>query len=49
MGLLVYSLVYTLMNMGAFGVLIALRRGEIAGNRVDDLAGLAQKAPGSRR
>lgn len=46
MGLLVYSLVYTLMNMGAFGVLIALRRGEIAGNRVDDLAGLAQKAPG---
>jgi len=45
-GLLVYALVYTLMNMGAFGVLIALRSGEIAGERVDDLAGLAQKAPG---
>lgn len=46
MGLLVYALVYTLMNMGAFGVLIALRRGKIKGERVDDLAGLAQKAPG---
>lgn len=45
-GLLVYALVYTLMNMGAFGVLIALRRGGIKGDRVDDLAGLAQKAPG---
>lgn len=45
-GLLVYALVYTLMNIGAFGVLIALRRGGIKGDRVDDLAGLAQKAPG---
>ncbi len=45
-GLMVYALVYTLMNMGAFGVLIALRRGGIKGERVDDLAGLAQKAPG---
>ncbi|MFN2452962.1 MAG: NADH-quinone oxidoreductase subunit N [Pyrinomonadaceae bacterium] len=45
-GLLIYALVYTLMNTGAFGVLIALHRRGITGDRVDDLQGLAQKAPG---
>lgn len=44
-GLTIYALVYTLMNMGAFGVLIAVRRG-VAGDRVDDLAGLARRSPG---
>jgi NADH-quinone oxidoreductase subunit N len=45
-GLVVYLLVYTLMNMGAFGVIISLRRRGIIGDNVDDLAGLAHKAPG---
>ncbi len=45
-GLVIYLLVYTLMNMGAFGVIISLRRRGIIGDNVDDMAGLAQKSPG---
>ena len=45
-GLVIYLLVYTLMNMGAFGVIISLRRRGLIGDNVDDMMGLAQKAPG---
>src|SRR4051812_2514891 len=45
-GLVIYLLVYTLMNMGAFGVIISLRRRGMIGDNVDDMTGLAQKAPG---
>ncbi|MCA1593662.1 MAG: NADH-quinone oxidoreductase subunit N [Acidobacteria bacterium] len=45
-GLVVYLIVYTFMNMGAFGVIISLRRRGIIGDEVDDFAGLGQKAPG---
>ena len=45
-GLVIYLLVYTLMNMGAFGVIISLRRRGLIGDNVDDLTGLAQKSPG---
>jgi len=45
-GLVIYLVVYTLMNMGAFGVIISLRRRGIIGDNVDDMSGLAQKAPG---
>jgi NADH-quinone oxidoreductase subunit N len=45
-GLVIYLLVYTLMNMGAFGIIISLRRRGIIGDNVDDMSGLAQKAPG---
>jgi NADH-quinone oxidoreductase subunit N len=45
-GLVIYLLVYTLMNMGAFGIVISLRRHGIIGDNVDDMTGLAQKAPG---
>jgi NADH-quinone oxidoreductase subunit N len=45
-GLVIYLLVYTLMNMGAFGIVISLRRHGIIGDNVDDLTGLSQKAPG---
>src|SRR5207237_4015555 len=45
-GLVIYILVYTLMNMGAFGIVISLRRRGIIGDNVDDMAGLAHKAPG---
>ncbi len=46
LGLIIYLLVYTLMNMGAFGVIISMRRRGIIGDNVEDLTGLAQKAPG---
>ncbi|HYJ47338.1 MAG TPA: NADH-quinone oxidoreductase subunit N [Pyrinomonadaceae bacterium] len=45
-GLIIYLLVYTLMNLGAFGIIISLRRRGIIGDNVDDLTGLGQKAPG---
>jgi NADH-quinone oxidoreductase subunit N len=45
-GLVIYLLVYTFMNVGAFGVIIALRRRGVIGDEVDDLTGLGQKAPG---
>ena len=45
-GLTIYLLVYTLMNMGAFGIIISLRRRGIIGDNVDDMTGLAHKAPG---
>jgi NADH-quinone oxidoreductase subunit N len=45
-GLVIYLLVYTLMNMGAFGVIVSLRRRGIIGDNVDDMTGLAHKAPG---
>lgn len=45
-GLIVYLFVYTLMNMGAFGIIISLRRRGIIGDNVDDLTGLGHKAPG---
>jgi NADH-quinone oxidoreductase subunit N len=45
-GLTIYLLVYTLMNMGAFGIVISLRRRGIIGDNVDDMTGLAHKAPG---
>jgi NADH-quinone oxidoreductase subunit N len=36
-GLIIYLLVYTLMNMGAFGIIISLRRRGIIGDNVDDM------------
>ncbi len=45
-GLVVYLIVYTFMNVGAFGVIISLRRRGVVGDEVDDLTGLGQKAPG---
>src|SRR5687767_10081242 len=45
-GLLIYLLVYTLMNMGAFGIIISLRRRGIIGDNVEDMTGLALKSPG---
>jgi NADH-quinone oxidoreductase subunit N len=44
-GVLVYLAIYTFMNLGAFLVLVALRREGIAGEHLDDLNGLAQRAP----
>ncbi|MBP0462896.1 NADH-quinone oxidoreductase subunit NuoN [Roseomonas sp. PWR1] len=41
-GVLVYMAIYLLMNLGAFAVLVAMRRQGRAAERVDDLAGLAK-------
>lgn len=44
-GILVYLLVYTFMNLGAFAVITSLRRRDIIGDELDDMAGLFFKAP----
>jgi NADH-quinone oxidoreductase subunit N len=44
-GILIYLLVYTFMNLGAFAVITSLRRREIIGDEIDDIAGLIFKAP----
>jgi len=45
-GVLVYMLVYTFMNLGAFLVLGSLTRKGLAGEDINDLRGLMKKAPG---
>jgi NADH-quinone oxidoreductase subunit N len=45
-GISVYVMVYTFMNLGAFLVLVALRRANIIGEDLDDIAGLMHKSPG---
>jgi NADH-quinone oxidoreductase subunit N len=45
-GVLVYMLVYTFMNLGAFLVLGSLTRKGLAGEDMNDLRGLMKKAPG---
>jgi NADH-quinone oxidoreductase subunit N len=44
-GILIYLLVYTFMNLGAFAVITALRRRGTAGDEMDDIAGLYFRAP----
>ncbi len=45
MAILFYLLVYTFMNLGAFAVITSLRRRNIIGDEIDDIAGLFFKAP----
>jgi NADH-quinone oxidoreductase subunit N len=45
-GIAVYVMVYTFMNLGAFLVIVALRRQQILGEDLDDIAGLAHRHPG---
>src|SRR4051794_30403390 len=44
-GIAVYVMVYTFMNLGAFLVVVAMRRQGIIGEDIDDFAGLAHKNP----
>ena len=44
-GILIYLLVYTFMNLGAFGVITSLRHRKIIGDELDDLNGLYARAP----
>ncbi len=45
-GVLVYILVYAFMTLGAFLVVVALRRKDLLGEDVEDLSGLMYKSPG---
>lgn len=44
-GIAVYLVVYTFMNLGALLVIVAMRRADIIGEDVDELAGLVHKHP----
>jgi NADH-quinone oxidoreductase subunit N len=44
-GILIYLLVYTFMNIGAFGVITSLRHRNVIGDELDDLNGLYSRAP----
>lgn len=44
-GILVYLLVYTFMNLGAFAVITSLRNRDVIGDELDDIAGLYSRAP----
>jgi NADH-quinone oxidoreductase subunit N len=44
-GFIIYLFIYTLMNLGVFGCIIALRRRGIVGDRMEDFNGLMTKAP----
>lgn len=45
-GVAVYVMVYSFMNLGAFLVVVALRRKNIIGEDIDDFSGLIHKSPG---
>jgi NADH-quinone oxidoreductase subunit N len=44
-GILIYLLVYTFMNLGAFAVITSLRHRKVVGDELDDLNGLYSRAP----
>ncbi len=44
-GFIIYLFIYTIMNLGVFGCIIALRRRGIQGDRIEDFNGLMRKAP----
>jgi NADH-quinone oxidoreductase subunit N len=46
LAVLIYLLVYAFMNLGAFAVIILMRRKDLVGDEIDDLSGLMSRAPG---
>ena len=44
-GILLYLMVYTFMNLGAFAVVTALRHRNVIGDEIDDINGLYSRAP----
>lgn len=42
----IYLLVYAFMNLGAFAVVIMMRRKDLVGDEIDDLSGLMARSPG---
>jgi len=45
-GIMVYMTIYMFMNMGAFAVIILMKREGIQGELIDDFAGLSKTRPG---
>ena len=45
-GMMVYIMVYAFMTLGAFLVVVALRRKDLRGEDLDDFSGLVHKSPG---
>jgi NADH-quinone oxidoreductase subunit N len=43
---LIYLFVYAFMNLGAFAIIILMRRKDMIGDDLDDLSGLMARAPG---
>jgi NADH-quinone oxidoreductase subunit N len=43
--IVIYLLVYAFMNLGAFAVIIMMRRKDLIGDEIDDFAGLMSRAP----
>src|SRR5438067_4520711 len=46
LAVLIYLFVYAFMSLGAFAVIIVMRRKDIIGEDLDDLSGLMARAPG---
>lgn len=44
-GFVIYLFIYTLMNLGVFGCIIALRRQGVIGDQMEDFNGLIKKSP----
>lgn len=44
---ILYLLVHTFVNFGAFALVVMLRRGAVTGDRVLDFSGLSRRAPGA--
>lgn len=43
--LMMYMMIYTFMNLGAFGIIILLHKGGFHGEEITDLTGMAKKYP----
>lgn len=46
LAMIIYLMVYTFMNLGAFAVIMMLRRMDLIGDEIDDLSGLMTRSPG---
>ena len=44
--IVIYLIVYAFMNLGAFAVIIMMRRKDVIGDEISDLSGLMSRAPG---
>lgn len=45
-GIMLYLLIYAFMNLGIFGTVVMMRKGDFSGENIEDYAGLAKSHPG---
>ncbi len=45
-GIMLYLLIYAFMNLGIFGTVVMMRKGDFGGENIEDYAGLAKSHPG---